>query len=47
MSQNEPKFCQNQKFWKKKYFIGFNELLLKFWTKFAQLLSIYDGINES
>jgi hypothetical protein len=29
----------------KKIFVKYCELLLKFWTKFAQLLSIFYGMN--
>ncbi len=29
-----------------EYFVEYCELLLKFWTKFAQLLSLFCGMNE-
>ncbi len=35
------------KFWTKKKFIQYRELLLNSATKFAQLLSTFNGINES
>ncbi len=44
---NETIFYLNQKFRTKKNFVKYRELLLKFWTKFAQLSSIFYGMNES
>ncbi len=47
MKWNETKFHEDQKFRTEKNFIQYCELLLKFWKKFAQLSSIFHGINES
>ncbi len=42
----QDKISLNQKFWIEKNFIEYCERLLKFWTKFAQLSSIFHGMNN-
>jgi hypothetical protein len=46
MKQNETKNFKNLKSKAEKNFIKYCELSLKFWMKFAQLSSIFHGMNE-
>jgi len=46
INEARQKFVETWKFRTEKTFVKYHELLFKFWTKFAQLSSIFNGMNE-